>query len=100
MCAVHTGFIRDLFDCVIGKEGVLSAGESESIQTTDESVASSGSHTRWGPPFQYGPGGGQSTLSRRYGIVPLMLADQQTLLHMCLRRAKYGQAQQVVKVRY
>ena len=77
----------------------MSANESESMLTTDESGISNSSQNRTssstkGPlaSIVYG------MFKPKQDIIPRMLAPKHTLLNMCLRRGKYSQAEQVVKV--
>ena len=78
----------------------MSANESETVLTTDESGLSNSSqnptvlNTNPLAGIMYG------VFKPRQDIIPRMLASKNSLLNMCLRRGKYSQAEQVVKVMY
>ena len=77
----------------------MSANESETVLTTDESGVSNSSQNLTMSSCA-GPLAGivYGMFKPRQDIVPRMLASKNSLLNMCLRRGKYSQAEQVVKV--
>lgn len=88
------------FIFILGRELSVSANESESVPTTDESGFSNSSRK----PKSSSPHGPLASVvygmfKPRRDIIPRMLASKHSLLNMCLRRGKYSQAEQVVKVR-
>ena len=82
-----------------GTEMAVSAKESESVLTTDESGFSNSSQN---PPSSSATGPLAAIVygmfKPKQDIIPRMLAPKHSLLNMCLRRGKYSQAEQVVKV--
>ena len=86
---------------VAAREVSVSANESETVLTTDESGLSNSSQNPMVSSSTSPLAGIMfGVLKPKQDIVPRMLAPKNSLLNMCLRRGKYSQAEQVVKVLY
>ena len=85
---------------VAAREVSVSANESETVLTTDESGLSNSSQNPTVSNTSPLAGIMYGVFKPRQDIIPRMLASKNSLLNMCLRRGKNSQAEQVVKVMY
>ena len=81
-----------------GKESGASGRESEPSVRTDGSLSASSSGVRRRRRRNQNSRCKAGYLRPRGGFIPCMLASKETLLNMSLRRGKFTQADQVLKV--